>query len=392
MASFLARRWLVIVALFGLIFPYLGCAATPPSTQPTATPGFPSLALPSPTPGGAAPTATSRPAPTPATTPRTPTPAPAVTGTPASAAKQSYGGIITSAVQGDPASYDAHREVSIYTLGMVAPTYDRLIETEPITSKLLPGLAERWETSSDGKTVTFYLRKGVKWHDGRPFTSADAKVTLDKIISPPKGVVSPRKALVGDGVTKVEAPDDFTLKVTLERPRGGFIPAVASAWNVVVPKHIMDAKGDVTKDVIGTGPFKFKEHIRGVSWELVKNPDYWVAGKPYLDSIITYIIPDAANRLAAFRTKRVNLWYNYSPPSPTDATTLTRQFGDQTWVQESGYWGFGGITFNLKRYPWNDVRARTAVDLAVNREEARKIAFKSTGGAHHGIMSPEGPW
>ncbi|MDP2952689.1 MAG: ABC transporter substrate-binding protein, partial [Chloroflexota bacterium] len=235
--------------------------------------------------------------PTPAPTKPAPTVAPAApapTAAPAPAAeKPRSGGILTSSFSGDPSSFDSHQERTVLNLAPVAPAYSLLVQNDPAdNSKIIPDLAERWEVSPDGKVYTFYIRKGVKFHDGKPATSADVKANFDRIIFPPKGVLSHRKDTL-QSVEKLEAPDDYTVRFILKFPHAGFLQMVGNPYNSIFPKHVLEAKGDMKKDIVGTGPFKLKDFNRGVSFELVKNPDYFVPGRPYLDGITFYIIKDA---------------------------------------------------------------------------------------------------
>jgi peptide/nickel transport system substrate-binding protein len=203
-----------------------------------------------------------------------------------------YGGVLTQDTFADPPHFDLHQSETITALLPLAPCYSRLIQPDPFdVDKLIPDLAERWDISKDGKVYTFHLRRGVKFHHGKPLAAEDVKASWDRIISPPKGVFSVRK-LIFEAIGGIEAPDAQTVRFVLKRPNWSLLTNMAHGWNVIFPKDILDAKGDMKRDVVGTGPFKFKQYVRGVSLEVERNPDYHVKGRPYLDGVKTFFIPD----------------------------------------------------------------------------------------------------
>ncbi|MDP2952520.1 MAG: ABC transporter substrate-binding protein, partial [Chloroflexota bacterium] len=250
-----------------------------------------------------------QPAPTkeaPAATAPRPTPPPPATTTPVSPTdKPIYGGMLKTFGVNDLSNSDLHQAFSYLDHNPMAPVYSLLVRSDPKDiNKVGPDLAERWDVSPDGKVYTFFLRRGVKWHDGTPLSSADVKASFDRIVSPPKGVLSQRQAYF-DAVDKIETPDGFTVRFLLKRPQAAFPAIVAVPFNAVFPKAILDQKGDMKKDIMGSGPFRFKEYIRGVQFEVEKNPDYFLPGLPYLDGVVRYIIPDSAAAKGAFVTGRL---------------------------------------------------------------------------------------
>ncbi|MDP2952302.1 MAG: ABC transporter substrate-binding protein, partial [Chloroflexota bacterium] len=264
------------------------------------------------------------------------------------------------------------------------PSYSLLVQLDPKEpEKVIPDVAERWEVSPDGKTYTFYLHKGVKFHDGTPATSADVKVSFDRIARPPKGIRSPRSGYFL-ALERIETPDERTVKFHLKYPQASFLAMVASPFNWIYPEHILKEKGDMTKDVVGTGPFKLKEYSRGVSWKLVKNPDYFVPGRPYLDGIDRYIIGDNSAILAALRTHRIQLttpMNNYS--TPAERRILGREAPEiiaQGVLLVAPRW----VVFNYKREPFSDIRIRRAVNLAFDHQAAVRVLEQGDGevGAH----------
>ncbi|MDP2952308.1 MAG: ABC transporter substrate-binding protein, partial [Chloroflexota bacterium] len=220
--------------------------------------------------------------------------------------------------------------------------------------------------------------KGAKFHDGKPVTAADVKANFDRILSPPKGSTIPFAALY-HALGKVETPDDYTVKMSLKYPQAAFLDMVALPYMVMFPKHILDAKGDMKKDMVGSGPFKFKEYVRGVSVEVVRNPDYFVSGRPYLDGIKTYVITDTAAMFSALRTGQVLMaGVSQLEVGPAELEILKKEVpGIVTQVRAVPL--LPSFVPNVKRKPWDDVRVRRAVSLAADRQGALKVLAQGLG-------------
>jgi len=302
--------------------------------------------------------------------------------------KPRYGGILTAYLETDPPNFDLHQNSSWVAIHPLAPCYNQLVQFDPHDhTRIIPDLAERWEISPDGKVYTFYLKRGVKFHHGKPFKAEDVKASFERIIWPPRGVVSLRRG-VFTAVDGIETPDDYTVRFVLKRPSPSLLPNIAQAWNAIYPKDILDAKGDMKGDVVGTGPFKFKEYIRGVSIELVKNPDYHVPGRPYLDGIKFFIIPDPNTAMSALITGEVLVFRPYFVP---DLTALSGPAASQIVVEKTVGTLSRVIYLNARVKPWDDPRVRLAASLAVDREEAVRVLTQGNG-AVGSMMHPQGQW
>lgn len=313
----------------------------------------------------------------------TPTPKPAVE-------QPRYGGVLTQALGADPPSLDLHQEPAGSAQYLVAPAYNGLIQYDPHNHySIVPDLAKSWDISADGLSYTFYLNKGVKWHDGKPFTSEDAKFSLDRMRDPPKGTLSPRRATVAV-IDKIETPNPETLVLRLKFPSPSLFANLATGFTVVLPKHVVEEKGSMKHVMVGTGPFKFKRYESGVSIELVRNEAYFVQGRPYLDGMIGYIVSDPATRLSALRTKRVLFIPPVYGPSPSEKEILEK--ADPNIVVQS--WSTlttNELAFNCKRKPWDDRRVRQAVSLLSDRYSALTVIEEGAGDIG-GFMEPNGPW
>ncbi len=192
------------------------------------------------------------------------------------------GGILTQYFGGDPPSFDLHQESTSAANLSASPAYNQLVIYDPLEpTKVKPDLATSWQVSPDGKTYTFQLAKDVKFHNGNALTAADAKFSLERVMSPPKGIRSPRQGAYSI-VERVEAPDDATLRVVLKQPAPSLIMNLAVGYMAVYDKEFAETKGQnaFEKEVMGSGPFRFKEYIRGVSMEVERNKEYWVKDRP----------------------------------------------------------------------------------------------------------------
>ena len=234
--------------------------------------------------------------------------------------------------------------------------------------KPLPSLATTWSVSPDGKTVTFQLRKGVTWHDGKPFTSADVKFSLEKVWK----VLHPRGRTVYGNVREVQTPDDSTVVVLLDKPSPSMMLSLSAYESQVVPKHIYDGTDFNTNphlsSPIGTGPFVFKEWRKGEYIRLEKNSRYWDAGKPYLDGIIVRIIPDAGATAAAFETNEVEIGF-FNPVPLVDVKRLSAL--PNLAVETKGYSYFGAeyvLEMNMRNQYLKDPRVRQAILHGLDRQ------------------------
>ncbi len=241
--------------------------------------------------------------------------------------------------------------------------------------KVSPDLAEKWDVSEDGTSYTFSLRQGVKWHDGEPFSSADALYSLKRIIDPE--VRSPRcGSLLRPLVKDVEAPDASSIVVHLKFPTTIVLPALASAWCKILPKHILERDGDLTRpeSQIGTGPFKLKKYVRGSVIEWERNPDYFIKGLPYLDGVKQYIIKARPTQMAALKAGKTDFWYGW-PPLNSKQIGEIRKARKELIYKESAPGGISQLHMNSTKPPFDNPDMRRAVNLAIDRHEIMKKAY-----------------
>ena len=252
--------------------------------------------------------------------------------------------------------------------------------------KIVGDLAESWELSADGLVITFHLRKGVRWHDGRPFTSADVLYTYRITVDPRTPT-----AYAGDflKVKKAETPDDYTFRVTYDRP---FAPSLSS-WSVgVLPRHLLAGKEITTSPLgrkpVGTGPYKFKEWTGGQKIVLVSNPDYF-EGRPYIDGYIMRFIPDNATMFLELRAGGIDqmgltpLQYNRQ----TENKLFQREYRKYRYLSSS----YTYLGYNLKNPLFADKHIRQAIAHAVNRQEIIEGVLMGLGRIATGPFKP-GTW
>ena len=284
-----------------------------------------------------------------------------------------YGGELVFLVPSEPPSYDGHREGTFGTVHPLAPLYNTLLRIDPTDrtgTRPSPDLAESWTISPDGLTYTFKLRSGVRFHDGSLLSSRDVKASYDKIVSPPAGVVSARKGAY-QAVEVIEAPDPLTVRFRLKWPEASFLVNLSSPFNWIYKADILakDARWYET-NVMGTGPFKFVEHVKGSHWVAKKNPDYWDKGKPYLDGYRIVFISASAAQVAAIRGERAHAQFRGFTPSERDS--LVQALGPKIAVQESPWDCLSLVAMNHERKPFDDKRVRRALTLALDRYEASR--------------------
>jgi peptide/nickel transport system substrate-binding protein len=231
------------------------------------------------------------------------------------AAAQQSGGILRFFHRDSPASMSIHEEATISTVAPMMSVFNNLVlfnqrEKQNRLDLIEPELAESWSWNEDGTRLTFRLRQGVKWHDGKPFTARDVKCTWDMLIgkSAEKLRLNPRKAWYRN-LDEIVTEGDYTATFVLKRPQPAFLALLASGMSPVYPCHVPPR--DMRQHPIGTGPFSFAEYKPNEYIRLVKNPDYWKPGRPYLDGIEWTIIPNRSTQTLAFIAGKFDMTFPY---------------------------------------------------------------------------------
>jgi peptide/nickel transport system substrate-binding protein len=306
------------------------------------------------------------------------------------------GGTLTYMIPADaPPSLDGHRETTYATVHAAAPFYSVLIRINPMNPSATDDFVcdlctEMPKPTDDGKTWTFKIRDGVKWHDGSPLTAADVAASWQEIIHPRDGVSSAREPYFVM-VDKVEAPDASTVVFRLKFATGAFLPALADPFAWIYKKAVLDKDPHwYEKNVMGSGPFKFVDYQIGQSIKGVRNPDYYQKDLPYLDGFTAIFADKQAVRVDAIRGDRAAMEFRGLPPAARDQ--LVKELGDKITVQTGDWNCVNMITPNHKKKPFDDVRVRRALILAIDQwhgaDALSKIANVRTVG---GIVFPGSP-
>ncbi len=306
----------------------------------------------------------------------------ATVGTAQSAQEPVYGGGLRVALEGEPPGLDPTTNPSAIIDRVV---YNNLFEglvKFNRDGKIVPALAEKWDISQDGKVYTFSLERGVKFHNGQAFTAADVKYTLD-LARDPEHKTKTHKEYYKD-IEKVEVVDQHTVRITLNTVNSMFFYDLARGDSVILPK---DMQPEMKTQPVGTGPFKFKEWIKGDHVTLVKFAEYYRQGVPYLDEVIFKFIDTPPARNAALMAGDIDV-IGYLA-SPETAIEFER---DQRFKVFSGVTtGDVIMSTNNSRKPFSDVRVRRAMAYAIDRQaiiDGAMFGYGTPIGSH---MSPINP-
>lgn len=291
-------------------------------------------------------------------------------------------------------------EASILSSAFDTATQVQIVSTKMIEGlisyehnfKPIPRLATAWTVSPDGLRISFTLRQGVQWHDGKPFTSQDVAFSVMEVWKKLHG----RGRLTYANVTTVETPDPHTAILVLSKPSPYIMNALAAMESGVLPAHVYEGT-DIRANPanlapIGTGPFKFKSWARGQNVVLERNPNYWDPGKPYLDQIIFQLIPDAGARAAAIESGQADLSYQSSVPL-SDAKRLkslpTIEVTDKGYAYQSTQMM---MEFNFDRPYVKDLKVRRAIAHAIDPAFPTSVVWydfglPATGPIHQNLVN-----
>lgn len=229
-----------------------------------------------------------------------------------------------------------------------------------------PQLAESWEVSPDGRTIKFNLRKGVTWHDGKPFTSKDVAFTVEKILK----VLHGRGRSTFANLVEVQTPDDHTAIFVLSKPQPALMKALNASESPILPAHIYEGTDIMTNPAntapVGTGPFKLGDYVRGESLVMERNPDYWDKGRPYIDKLVIRYVADGATRAAMLESGEADLVASSLIP-PLEILRLKDTDGFE--ITDNGYEissSMHVMDFNLRNPILANVKVRQAIAHAVD--------------------------
>ncbi len=308
---------------------------------------------------------------------------------------QQAGGTLRITHRDSPASLSIHEEATNSVVTPMMSVFNNLVMFDPHKQQntmdgIVPELAESWAWSADRTRLTFKLRDGVTWHDGKPFTAADVKCTFDLVTGKAKDRLR-LNARAGWYTNMAEVTTNGALEATLvlHRPQPSMLAMVASGYTPIYPCHVPPAK--MRTDPIGTGPFMLKEFKRNESILLVKNPNYWKKGRPYLDAIEFQIITNRSTAMLSFVSGKADMTFPYEMTIP-----IVRDIKSQmpTAVCEVVTTNAStNLLVNQKAAPFDNPEIRRAVALTLDRSDFVRIMSEGqnrVGGAL--LPMPEGVW
>ena len=303
-----------------------------------------------------------------------------------------HGGVLRTIVTPEPPTLMLGLNQQSPTQLVAGKIYESLLRWTP-DLKPIPCLAKSWTVSEDGKVYTFDLQSGVTWSDGQPFTADDVVFSIDKFLR----AEHPRaRVIINQFVDSVKALSPTKVEIDLKEPFAPFLKSFVSDNMPMVPKHIYagtDYKSNpANQHPIGTGPFMFKEWKKGSYVILERNPNYWQEGKPYLDSIVFNVIPDAASRALAFERGDVQM-VSANDIDGVDVKRLKKlpdvEYSTKGWEMfaKQAY-----VQMNFDSKPFENTKVRQAVMMAMNRDFIVKNIFFGLGKVSTGPVSSATPF
>ena len=311
------------------------------------------------------------------------------------ASAQKPGGVLKISFFDSPASMSLHEEATGAALRPAMGIFNNLVMYDQHVAQNRPGtivadLATGWSWNEEGTALTFSLRQGVKWHDGKSFTAADVKCTWDLLLgtTSDKLRVNPRKSWYRN-LEQVTTKGDYEVTFHLKRPQPAMLALLASGWSPVYPCHVPTR--DMRNNPIGTGPFKFAEFKPNEVIRTVRNPDYWKPGRPYLDGIDWEIMKDNTTRNLAFIAGKSDIAspYGMTVPLLNDVVAQAPQaICELTSTNVSR-----NLILNRDKPPFDNADLRRAVALTLDRKAFIDIITQGKGDIGATLLPPpEGLW
>jgi peptide/nickel transport system substrate-binding protein len=308
---------------------------------------------------------------------------------------QKPGGILKISHFDSPASMSILEEATVAAERPMMGVFNNLVMykqdvAQGSLNSIVPDLATSWSWNEEGTELTFPLRQGVKWHDGKPFTAADVRCTWDLLQgkAAEKLRLNPRKSWYRN-LEEVTANGDYEVTFRLKQPQPSLLALLASGWSPVYPCHVPPAQ--MRQHPIGTGPFKFVEFKPNETIKLARNPDYWKPGRPYLDGIEYTIIKEMSTRNLAFVAGKFDLASPYGVTVPT----LKEMTNQAPWAQcEVTATNVNRtMIINPDKPPFDNIELRRAMAFSLDRKAFVDIITQGQGDIGATMLPPpEGVW
>src|SRR6516165_8809941 len=308
---------------------------------------------------------------------------------------QKPGGVLRIYHRDSPASMSIHEEGTNSVAIPMMAVFNNLVlydqhKAQNSLDTIVPDLAESWSWNEEGTRLTFKLREGVKWHDGKPFTSVDVKCTWDLLTG--RGAerlrLNPRKSW-WNNVAEIVADGPAQATLVLKRPQPAILALLASGYTPIYPCHIPPR--DMRQHPIGTGPFKFVEFKPNEGIKLARNPDYWKPGRPYLDGIEYTIIPNRSTAILAFIAGKFDLTFPYEVTIPL--LKDVKQQAPQAVCDLVSTNASTNLLVNREAPPFDNPDQRRALALALDRKSFIDILGEGQGDIGGAMQPPPaGVW
>ena len=293
------------------------------------------------------------------------------------------GGELTFGLSADPPNLDPHIDSGAAASTIKQLVYGTLVRYW-LEGELQPNLAERWEISPDGLEYTFFLRPGVTFHDGAPFTAADVKASIERIQAEATGATMQVEM---SGIQEVIADGEQTVRLRLARPSAAMLEYLAQPDTAIMSKAFLDAGNDPNTAMVGTGPYTFVSREPGVRTELARNESYFRDGLPYLDRIIFVPYPDENTRVSALLGGEIDI-ADYVPwkdmQAIEDDPALKLALGQEA--------AFMCVIYNVKEAPFDNPKVRAALSYAFDRQAIVDAVFFGRGSLITGGLIPTTSW
>jgi peptide/nickel transport system substrate-binding protein len=282
------------------------------------------------------------------------------------------GNVLRLSINGDVTMNPLTFPQQLPTTQVIKAVFNTLTKYNPRDLKVVPDLATLWTPVDNGRVWIFKLRRGVKWHDGQPFTAQDVKFTFEAIIDARNRALY-RTAFLG--LESVSAIDDFTVRFEFNRAYAA-LPIVVGFNIPIIPRHLLEGKNlvdmpEFIKQPVGTGAYRWKEYIEGSHLTLEANPNYY-AGRPPIDTVVIKIIPEINTVVAQLRTGELDL--GIVEPIHVESLKTLPHLRFQTSELPSAFY----IALNGSRWPFNDKKVRQALMYGLNRPQIVERILKGT--------------
>ncbi|WP_039944227.1 ABC transporter substrate-binding protein [Thermicanus aegyptius] len=292
--------------------------------------------------------------------------------------QEKTGGTLNISLDSDPPKLDPSLSTALVDRMVFQSIFDKMVDIDE-NGEIIPMLAKEWKISEDLRTYTFVLQQGVKFHDGTDFNAEAVKFNFERNMD--QG--SPRKNELKE-VSKVSVVDPYTVQVELKRPFAPFLSILADrAGMMVSPAAVKKYGDDFSNHPVGTGPFVFKERVKGSFITLEKNTNYWKKGMPKLNQIVYKIITDANVALMNLKSGQVDMTNRF----PFKEIEKSKNDPNFTVISEPGQ-GYQGIHLNVSKPPFDRKELRQAVDLLIDRDAIVNVLLSGAGTPAHSPFSP----